>query len=75
VFRALDILPGVVATGEFSNFTIHAGEDFERTVQNALESEDLEDVAIGESEQDSTLLGVTWGWSPSEVAQLRNTFY
>jgi len=54
---------------------IHAAEDFKRTVENALESENFEDVGISESEQDSTLLGVTWRWSPGEVAQLRNTFY
>ncbi|GFE82093.1 membrane protein [Steroidobacter agaridevorans] len=54
---------------------IYAGEDFTRTVENALESEDFEDVALGESEQDSTLFGVTWRWSPGEVAQLRNTLY
>ena len=54
---------------------IHAGEDFKRTVENALESDNFEDVELSESEQDSTLLGVTWRWSPGEVAQLRNTFY
>jgi hypothetical protein len=54
---------------------IHAGEDFKRTVENVLESENFEDVGISQSEQDSTLLGVTWRWSPGEVAQLRNTFY
>jgi len=54
---------------------IHAGEDFKRTVENVLESENFEDVGLSQSEQDSTLLGVTWRWSPGEVAQLRNTFY
>lgn len=54
---------------------IHAGEDFTRTVENALESKDFEDVGIGESKQDSALLGLTWRWSPGEVAQLRNTLY
>lgn len=54
---------------------IHAGEDFKRTVENALESENYEDVGIGTSEQDNTLLGVTWRWSPGAAAQFRNTFY
>ncbi len=55
---------------------IHAGEDYKRTVENALESENFEDVGHrATSKQDSTLLGVTWRWSPGEVAQLRNTFY
>jgi outer membrane receptor for ferrienterochelin and colicin len=54
---------------------IHASEDFTRTVENALESENYEDVGISESSQDNTLLGVTWRWSPGAVAQLRNTFY
>ncbi len=54
---------------------IHAGEDFRRTVENALESENHEDVGVGRSKQDNTLLGVTWRWSPGAVAQLRNTFY
>jgi len=54
---------------------IYAGEDNERTVDNALASENFEDVEIGESKQESTLLGLTWRWSPGEVAQLRNTFY
>ena len=54
---------------------ILAGEDFKRTVENVLESDNYEDVGVSESEQDNTLLGVTWRWSPGEVAQLRNTFY
>lgn len=54
---------------------IYAGEDNKRTVENALASENFEDVEIGESKQDNTLLGVTWRWSPGDVAQFRNTFY
>ena len=54
---------------------IHAGEDFTRTVENALASENYEDLELSDSKQDNTLLGVTWRWSPGEVAQLRNTFY
>jgi outer membrane receptor for ferrienterochelin and colicin len=54
---------------------IYAGEDNKRTVANALESEDFEDAEIIDAKQDSTLLGVTWRWSPGKVAQLRNTFY
>lgn len=54
---------------------IYAGEDFKRTVENALESDDFEDVDIGNSEQDSTLLGARWRWYLGEGAQLRNTVY
>jgi hypothetical protein len=54
---------------------ISASEDSKRTVENALASENFEDVGLEDSKQDSTLLGVTWRWSPGEVAQLRNTFY
>ena len=54
---------------------IHASEDFKRTVENVLESKNFEDVAINDSEQDITLLGVTWRWFLGEAAQLRNTFY
>jgi outer membrane receptor protein involved in Fe transport len=54
---------------------IHTGEDFKRTVENALESDNYEDVEVSKSKQDNTLLGVTWRWSPGEVAQLRNTLY
>ena len=54
---------------------IQASEDSKRTVENALESENFEDVGLEDSKQDSTLLGVTWRWSPGEVAQLRNTLY
>jgi hypothetical protein len=54
---------------------IHAAEDFKRTVENVLESENFEDVGLSESKQDNTLLGLTWRWSPGEVAQFRNTFY
>ena len=54
---------------------IYAGEDFKRTVKNALESDDFEDMDIGESEQDSTLLGVTWRWHFDGGAQWRNTAY
>jgi len=54
---------------------IYAGEDNKRTVENALKSENFEDVEIGESKQDNTLLGVTWRWSPGEGAQWRNTLY
>ncbi len=54
---------------------VHAGEEFKRTVENALESDNYEDVGISESKQDNTLLGVTWRWSPGSVAQWRNTLY
>jgi len=54
---------------------IHASEDSKRTVENALESENFEDVGLEDTKQDNTLLGVTWRWSPGEVAQWRNTFY
>src|SRR5690606_22941787 len=54
---------------------IHAAEDFKRTVVNVLESENFEVVGISESEQDNTLLDVTWRGSPGGVAQSRNTFY
>jgi outer membrane receptor for ferrienterochelin and colicin len=54
---------------------ISAKEDSRRTVENALASENFEDVGLEDSRQDSTLFGVTWRWSPGEAAQLRNTFY
>jgi outer membrane receptor for ferrienterochelin and colicin len=54
---------------------IHAGEDSRRTVENALASENFEDLGLEDSKQDSTLLGLTWRWSPGDVAQWRNTFY
>jgi hypothetical protein len=54
---------------------IHSTEDSTRTVENALASENFEDVGLEASTQDSTLLGVTWRWSPGEVAQWRNAFY
>lgn len=54
---------------------IYAGEDSRRTVDNALESENFEDVGLEDSKQDNTLLGVTWRWSPGDVAQWRNTLY
>ena len=54
---------------------IDASESSKRTVENALASENFEDVGLEDSKQDSTLLGVTWRWSPGDVAQLRNTFY
>jgi len=59
----------------FELLAIHSSEDSTRTVENALASENFEDVGLEDSKQDSTLLGVTWRWSPGEVAQLRNTFY
>lgn len=54
---------------------IYAGEDTKRTVENALESENFEDADIGKTKQHSTLLGVTWRWTPGEAGQLRNTLY
>lgn len=54
---------------------IHTSETSERTVENALASENFEDVGLEDSKQDSTLLGVTWRWTPGEVAQWRNTLY
>jgi hypothetical protein len=54
---------------------ISASEDSKRIVENALASENFEDVGLEDSEQDNTLLGVTWRWSPGDVAQLRNTLY
>jgi hypothetical protein len=54
---------------------IYAGEDVTRTVANALESENYEDLDIGKSKQDTTLLGARWRWYLGQGAQLRNTFY
>ncbi|WP_420466074.1 TonB-dependent receptor [Panacagrimonas sp.] len=54
---------------------IDASESSKRTVENALASENFEDVGLEDTTQDSSLLGVTWRWSPGDVAQLRNTFY
>jgi hypothetical protein len=54
---------------------ISTSESSERTVENALASENFEDVGLEDAKQDSSLFGVTWRWSPGEVAQLRNTFY
>ncbi|MET0291587.1 MAG: TonB-dependent receptor [Steroidobacteraceae bacterium] len=54
---------------------IHAGEDSTRTVENALASENYEDLGLEASKQDTNLLGVTWRWSPGDVAQWRNAFY
>ncbi|MEL7045899.1 MAG: TonB-dependent receptor, partial [Pseudomonadota bacterium] len=39
---------------------IHAPEEFSRDVANVLESDDFEDTSIERSEQDLTLVGVTW---------------
>lgn len=72
------ILKTVTALGNdhrIELLAIHAGEDFRRTVENVLESDNFEDVGISNSEQDNTLLGLTWRWSPGVAAQLRNTFY
>jgi len=54
---------------------IYSSEDSRRTVENALASENFEDVGLEDSKQDSTLLGATWRWTPGEVAQWRNAFY
>ena len=48
----------------FELLGIHSTEETKRTVENALQSPDYEDVGLQSAEQDSTLLGVTWGWSP-----------
>ncbi len=54
---------------------IYASEDSRRTVENALASENFEDVGLEDSKQDNTLLGAKWRWSPGEVAQWLNTVY
>jgi len=54
---------------------IHTSEDSKRTIENALASENFEDVGLEASKQDNTLLGVTWRWFLGNGAQLRNTFY
>ena len=65
----------VSPTHAFEVLAIHATEDYTRTVENALASPDFEDVTLVESEQDSSLFGLTWRWSPGDVARIRNTFY
>lgn len=54
---------------------IHAGEETGRNVENALASENFEDVELSDTKQDNNLLGLTWRWSLGEGAQWRNTFY
>jgi hypothetical protein len=54
---------------------IRATEDYYRGVKHALQSENFEDASLGASEQDSNLVGLTWRWSPGDVAQVRNTVY
>jgi hypothetical protein len=59
----------------FEVLAIHSTEEFTRTVENALQSPDYEDVGLQSSEQDSSLLGLTWRWSVNESARLRNTLF
>ncbi len=54
---------------------IHATEDYERNAEHVLQSENFEDVSIAESDQASSLFGVTWNWSLGGSSQLRNAFY
>jgi hypothetical protein len=60
---------------QFEVLGIHSTEEFTRTVENALESPDYEDIGVQSAEQDSSLLGLTWRWSPRESVRLRNTLF
>lgn len=54
---------------------IHATEDYERTVENVLLTENFEDVSLVNSSQDSNLFGVMWRWSLGQTSTWRNTLY
>lgn len=46
--------------GTLEFLAIYATEDFVRDVENAVESEDFEDVSLVDESQDAVLLGATW---------------
>ena len=59
----------------FELLGIHSTEETRRTVENALQSPDYEDVGLQSAEQDSSLLGLTWGWSPRDFLRVRNALF
>ncbi|MEM1142795.1 MAG: TonB-dependent receptor [Pseudomonadota bacterium] len=54
---------------------IQADEEFARDVDNVLESDDFEDTSIERSEQDLTLLGLTWRKQLSNGGEWINRAY
>lgn len=59
----------------FELLGIHSTEETRRTVENALQSPDYEDLGLQSAEQDSSLLGLTWGWSPRDFLRVRNALF
>ena len=54
---------------------IHATEDYSRGAEHVLASENYEDASLADSDQASSLFGLTWNWSLGGAAKLRNAFY
>jgi len=58
-----------------SLIALYSPEDFVRDIDNVLESENFEDVALLTSEQDSLLLGATWRWLVGYQGQATNAVF
>ncbi len=54
---------------------IYAPEDFERTVENVLAGEEIENTLLSNSQQDSSLIGVNWRYLTGNSSFLTNTFF
>ncbi|MEM6604802.1 MAG: carboxypeptidase regulatory-like domain-containing protein [Pseudomonadota bacterium] len=60
---------------DFQVLVISANEEFTRDVSNVIESEDFDEVSIERSEQDLTLIGLTWNRLIGSSAEWANRIY
>ena len=63
------------ARDELEVLAIHATEDYRRDVENALESEDFEDLSLIDTRQDASLLGLSWRRLLGATAEWTNRLY
>ena len=65
----------VNANNTIEVLAIHAPEDYTRDIDNVLASPDFEDVSLLDSEQDLSLLGLTWRRLVGDTGEWVNRFY
>ncbi len=58
-----------------SLLALYSPEDYNRDVENVLESDDFEDTSILTTEQDSMVLGLTWTWLVGNEGRLTNAAF
>ncbi|MEM7804091.1 MAG: carboxypeptidase regulatory-like domain-containing protein [Pseudomonadota bacterium] len=71
----LKTVTDINANNSIEFLAITAPEQFTRDIDNVLESEDFEDVSIVDTEQDLSLIGLTWRRLVGETGEWTNRLY